>query len=68
MNSTGNHQVIHPLSPIPRFWQTEPRDTIPGDKDFPPAAVQVAHQKPQPCLEKFDAMLWGNQHIHQPCK
>ncbi|XP_026510595.1 death-associated protein 1-like isoform X2 [Terrapene carolina triunguis] len=61
----------------PKEWEcgSSPKQTLiisgaitRGDKDFPPAAVQVAHQKPQPCLEKFDAMLWGNQHIHQPCK
>ncbi|CAM4403762.1 unnamed protein product [Caretta caretta] len=29
---TGNHQVIHPLSLIPSFWQTEARDTIPAHR------------------------------------
>uniref|UniRef100_A0A672V3F3 Secreted protein n=1 Tax=Strigops habroptila TaxID=2489341 RepID=A0A672V3F3_STRHB len=33
-----------------------------GDKDFPPTATQVAHQKPQPCLE----MLPLPGHINQP--
>lgn len=29
MNKTGNHQVIHPLWPIPSIWQTEARATSP---------------------------------------
>uniref|UniRef100_A0A452IN96 glutamate carboxypeptidase II n=1 Tax=Gopherus agassizii TaxID=38772 RepID=A0A452IN96_9SAUR len=28
MNRTGNHQVIHPLSSIPIFWQTEARSGV----------------------------------------
>ncbi|KYO46719.1 death-associated protein 1-like [Alligator mississippiensis] len=39
-----------------------------GDKDFPPAAAQVAHQKPQPCVEKLPPHHHINQHIHQPRK
>ncbi|XP_006638392.1 death-associated protein 1-like isoform X1 [Lepisosteus oculatus] len=39
-----------------------------GDKDFPPAAAQVAHQKPQACLEKLPPPHHLNQHIHQPRK
>uniref|UniRef100_A0A452IQZ8 Uncharacterized protein n=1 Tax=Gopherus agassizii TaxID=38772 RepID=A0A452IQZ8_9SAUR len=39
-----------------------------GDRDFPPAAAQVAHQKPQPCLEKFAPQHRINQHIPQPRK
>ncbi|XP_066554960.1 death-associated protein 1 homolog [Amia ocellicauda] len=39
-----------------------------GDKDFPPAAAQVAHQKPQPCVEKLPPVHHINQHIHQPRK
>ncbi|MBN3283060.1 DAP1 protein, partial [Polyodon spathula] len=43
-----------------RCWQ--------GDKDFPPAASQVAHLKPQPCVEKLPSPHHINQHIHQPRK
>ncbi|XP_077347981.1 death-associated protein 1 [Lithobates pipiens] len=39
-----------------------------GDKDFPPAAAQVAHQKPHPSVEKLPAAHHVNQHIHQPRK
>ncbi|XP_031706206.1 death-associated protein 1 homolog [Anarrhichthys ocellatus] len=39
-----------------------------GDKDFTPAAAQVAHQKPQPCVSKLPATQHINQHIHQPRK
>ncbi|XP_036378305.1 death-associated protein 1 [Megalops cyprinoides] len=39
-----------------------------GDKDFPPAAAQVAHQKPQPSVEKLHQGPHINQHIHQPRK
>nr|XP_040023115.1 death-associated protein 1 [Gasterosteus aculeatus aculeatus] len=39
-----------------------------GDKDFTPAAAQVAHQKPQPCVSKLPAAQHINQHIHQPRK
>ncbi|KAK1160258.1 death-associated protein 1-like [Acipenser oxyrinchus oxyrinchus] len=39
-----------------------------GDKDFPPAASQVAHLKPQPCVEKLPPPHHINQHIHQPRK
>ncbi|KAA8580889.1 hypothetical protein FQN60_013847 [Etheostoma spectabile] len=39
-----------------------------GDKDFTPAAAQVAHQKPQPCVSKLPASQHINQHIHQPRK
>ncbi|MBN3313961.1 DAP1 protein, partial [Atractosteus spatula] len=39
-----------------------------GDKDFPPAAAQVAHQKPQPSVEKLPPSHHINQHIHQPRK
>uniref|UniRef100_A0A8B9IXI7 Uncharacterized protein n=1 Tax=Amazona collaria TaxID=241587 RepID=A0A8B9IXI7_9PSIT len=30
-----------------------------GDEDFPPAAMQVAHQKPQPCLEMLPLPDWS---------
>lgn len=36
-----------------------------GDKDFPPAAVKVAHEKPQPSMTK-PAPKQQNQVIHQP--
>ncbi|XP_059182896.1 death-associated protein 1 homolog [Centropristis striata] len=39
-----------------------------GDKDFTPAAAQVAHQKPQPCVSKLPSGQHINQHIHQPRK
>ncbi|KAG5850174.1 death-associated protein 1 [Anguilla anguilla] len=39
-----------------------------GDKDFTPAAAQVAHQKPQPSVEKLHQGSHINQHIHQPRK
>lgn len=39
-----------------------------GDKDFPPAAAQVAHQKPHPSVEKLPPAQHVNQHIHQPRK
>ncbi|XP_023678205.1 death-associated protein 1 homolog [Paramormyrops kingsleyae] len=39
-----------------------------GDKDFTPAAAQVAHQKPQPAVEKLPPPHHINQHIHQPRK
>lgn len=39
-----------------------------GDKDFTPAAAQVAHQKPQPGVPKLPSVQHINQHIHQPRK
>ncbi|NP_571647.1 death-associated protein 1 homolog [Danio rerio] len=39
-----------------------------GDKDFTPAAAQVAHQKPVPSAQKLPAGQHLNQHIHQPRK
>ncbi|CAL8320870.1 unnamed protein product [Boreogadus saida] len=39
-----------------------------GDRDFTPAAAQVAHQKPQPALPKMPASHQQNQQIHQPRK
>ncbi|KAG7229883.1 hypothetical protein CRUP_037522, partial [Coryphaenoides rupestris] len=39
-----------------------------GDKDFTPAAAQVAHQKPQPALPKLPPTHQLNQQIHQPRK
>ncbi|XP_043920859.1 death-associated protein 1-like [Protopterus annectens] len=39
-----------------------------GDKDFPPAAAQVAHQKPHPAVEKLPTGYHINQCIHQPRK
>ncbi|XP_031801989.1 death-associated protein 1 isoform X1 [Sarcophilus harrisii] len=38
-----------------------------GDKDFPPAAAQVAHQKPHPSMEKHPSHR-TTQHIQQPRK
>lgn len=42
--------------------------SVQGDKDFTPAAAQVAHQKPQPCVPKLAPVQHLNQHIHQPRK
>ncbi|GAA6081171.1 death-associated protein 1 [Tachysurus ichikawai] len=39
-----------------------------GDKDFTPAAAQVAHTKPQPSVQKLPQSHHINQHIHQPRK
>ncbi|XP_074549957.1 death-associated protein 1 homolog [Halichoeres trimaculatus] len=39
-----------------------------GDKDFTPAAAQVAHQKPQPCVPKLPPVSHLNHQIHQPRK
>nr|XP_020671222.1 death-associated protein 1 [Pogona vitticeps] len=39
-----------------------------GDKDFPPAAAQVAHQKPHPSVEKLPPAQHVKQYIHQPRK
>lgn len=39
-----------------------------GDKDFTPAAAQVAHQKPVPAVQKLPTTHHFNQHIHQPRK
>ncbi|XP_028813088.1 death-associated protein 1 homolog [Denticeps clupeoides] len=39
-----------------------------GDKDFTPAAAQVAHTKPVPAVQKLPPVHHINQHIHQPRK
>ncbi|XP_012671620.1 death-associated protein 1 [Clupea harengus] len=39
-----------------------------GDKDFTPAAAQVAHQKPTPAVQKMPSSHHINQPIHQPRK
>lgn len=39
-----------------------------GDKDFTPAAAQVAHTKPQPCVPKLRPVQQCNLPIHQPRK
>ncbi|XP_072306720.1 death-associated protein 1 homolog [Eucyclogobius newberryi] len=39
-----------------------------GDKDFTPAAAQVAHQKPLPGVPKLPPAQHINQHINQPRK
>ncbi|KAL6462736.1 hypothetical protein MHYP_G00291580 [Metynnis hypsauchen] len=39
-----------------------------GDKDFTPAAAQVAHTKPVPAVQKLPSAHHINQHIHQPRK
>ncbi|KAI5092019.1 death-associated protein 1 [Silurus meridionalis] len=50
-----------PSPPVP---ETLPR----GDKDFTPAAAQVAHTKPVPSVQKLPPSHHINQHIHQPRK
>ncbi|XP_051737736.1 death-associated protein 1 [Ctenopharyngodon idella] len=58
-------------------YETEPPPKLPvvvsgvvtkGDKDFTPAAAQVAHQKPVPSVQKLPSAHHINQHIHQPRK
>jgi len=61
-------------------FQTEKADDAPvlvsgavskGDKDFTPAAVKVAHEKPHPCNEKppqKGANNPGKMHLKQPSK
>ncbi|GAB0183334.1 mitochondrial enolase superfamily member 1 [Grus japonensis] len=56
-------------------WLHPPKPTVfisgviaRGDKDFPPAAAQVAHQKPHPSVEKLPHPQHVKQHIHQPRK
>ncbi|XP_038652807.1 death-associated protein 1 isoform X2 [Scyliorhinus canicula] len=59
-------------------WESNsPKLTVPiiisgavarGDKDFPPAAAQVAHQKPYPSVEKLPVAHQINHSIHQPRK
>ena len=39
-----------------------------GDKDFTPAAAQVAHQKPQPGVPKHPPIQHIKPQIHQPRK
>lgn len=41
---------------------------VQGDKDFTPAAAQVAHQKPQPGVPKLAPVQHIKQQIHQPRK
>ncbi|XP_036267109.1 death-associated protein 1 isoform X1 [Pipistrellus kuhlii] len=57
-------------------WEAEPSPPKPtvyisgviarGDKDFPPAAAQVAHQKPHASMDKHPSHR--TQHIQQPRK
>lgn len=42
--------------------------SVQGDKDFSPAAAQVAHTKPQPCVPKLRPVQQCNLPIHQPRK
>ncbi|OXB74179.1 UNVERIFIED_CONTAM: hypothetical protein H355_014562 [Colinus virginianus] len=60
---------------IPLIFFSPPKPTVfisgvvaRGDKDFPPAAAQVAHQKPHPSVEKLPHPQHIKQHIHQPRK
>uniref|UniRef100_A0A8D2I6U6 Uncharacterized protein n=1 Tax=Urocitellus parryii TaxID=9999 RepID=A0A8D2I6U6_UROPR len=52
---------------IPR-WETSVAHLClrQGDKDFPPAAAQVAHQKPHASIDKHPSPR--TQHIQQPRK
>ncbi|EPQ03630.1 Death-associated protein 1 [Myotis brandtii] len=57
-------------------WETEPSPPKPtmyiscviaqSDTDFPPAAAQVAHQKPHASMDKY--LSHRPQHIQQPRK
>lgn len=42
--------------------------SVQGDKDFTPAAAQVAHQKPQPGVPKHAPIQHIKPQIHQPRK
>ncbi|KAJ8376580.1 hypothetical protein SKAU_G00071600 [Synaphobranchus kaupii] len=61
---SDEYEVISPPKPIVIVSGVVTK----GDKDFPPAAAQVAHQKPQPSVEKMHQGSHTNQHIHQPRK
>ncbi|KAB0369653.1 hypothetical protein FD755_018646 [Muntiacus reevesi] len=60
---------------IDRLWESHPppKPTVfisgviaRGDKDFPPAAAQVAHQKPHASIDRHPSPR--TQHIQQPRK
>ncbi|XP_030891480.1 death-associated protein 1 isoform X1 [Leptonychotes weddellii] len=62
-----------PTSHLPRSVDSPPKPTVfisgviaRGDKDFPPAAAQVAHQKPHASIDKHPSPR--TQHIQQPRK
>lgn len=55
-------------SPLPKPSMVISGVITRGDKDFPPAAAQVAHQKPHPSVEKLPVAHHVNQCIHQPRK
>ncbi|XP_006000593.1 death-associated protein 1 homolog [Latimeria chalumnae] len=72
----SSDQQYHEKDKDSREWESDspPKTTViisgaitKGDKDFPPAAAQVAHQKPQPCVEKLP-VPHHIKHIHQPRK
>ncbi|KAF5912188.1 hypothetical protein HPG69_003464 [Diceros bicornis minor] len=59
--------------PLVKAFQSPPKPTVfisgviaRGDKDFPPAAAQVAHQKPHASIDKHSSPR--TQHIQQPRK
>ncbi|EPY72933.1 death-associated protein 1 [Camelus ferus] len=63
--TSRNQEAPHTLTP--------PKPTVfisgviaRGDKDFPPAAAQVAHQKPHASMDKHSSPR--TQHIQQPRK
>ncbi|KAF7482247.1 hypothetical protein GHT09_006601 [Marmota monax] len=63
-----------PVKPaFPSLFSSPPKPTVfisgviaRGDKDFPPAAAQVAHQKPHASIDKHPSPR--TQHIQQPRK
>ncbi|XP_030205032.1 death-associated protein 1 homolog [Gadus morhua] len=83
MRIVQKHQVSSSPEPVPKDEKDEeeyettspPKPTVivsgvvtKGDRDFTPAAAQVAHQKPQPALPKMAPSHQQNQQIHQPRK
>uniref|UniRef100_A0A8C0UXB9 Death-associated protein 1 n=1 Tax=Cyanistes caeruleus TaxID=156563 RepID=A0A8C0UXB9_CYACU len=63
-SKSGHSTILIPTIPetFPAVFSKQ------GDKDFPPAAAQVAHQKPHPSVEKLPHPQHVKQHIHQPRK
>ncbi|XP_059900769.1 death-associated protein 1 homolog [Gadus macrocephalus] len=83
MRIVQKHQSAVVPEPVPKDEKDEeeyettspPKPTVivsgvvtKGDRDFTPAAAQVAHQKPQPALPKMPPSHQQNQQIHQPRK
>ncbi|PWA18120.1 hypothetical protein CCH79_00004303, partial [Gambusia affinis] len=74
MRIVQKHQPTPAPEPLPKEDEEDPPKApvivsgvvTKGDKDFTPAAAQVAHQKPQPGVPKLAPAQHINQHIHQP--